>query len=63
MKKKITVVFVIILMVLNFICCTSSFAEDNSGQTLDKSELEKMTIVQDGNGNDTDLKKIILLVK
>jgi hypothetical protein len=54
MKKKITVVFVLILMVLNFIFCNFSFAYDD----VDKSELEKMTIVQDNDGKDVDLKEL-----
>ena len=55
MKKKITVVFVLILMGLNFIFCNFSFAVDNS---IDKSRINDMTIVKDNKDEDIDLKEV-----
>ena len=56
MKKKITVVFVIILILFNFIFCNFTFADTE--KIVPSEQLERMTRPTDSEGNEIDLREL-----
>lgn len=56
MKKKITVVFVLILILFNFIYCKFTYADTN--KIVPSEELERMTLPTDNEGNQINLREL-----